>query len=125
MDLLEVFRDSDDLMELSSGSVLFEEGDTAEFMYVIVEGEVRLTLHGTEIASVSEGAIVGEMALLDRDARSATATAVTDCRLALIDLHSFKSLIQHTPDFALHVMNVLADRLRATSEALTERIPIN
>jgi CRP-like cAMP-binding protein len=40
-----------------------------------------------------------------------------------IDVHSFKSLIQYTPDFALHVMNVLADRLRRVNEALTAHAP--
>jgi CRP/FNR family cyclic AMP-dependent transcriptional regulator len=58
------------------------------------------------------------MALLDSDDRSATATAMTDCVLAPIDVHSFKMLIQHTPDFALHVMNVLADRLRLANEKI-------
>lgn len=119
MDLLEVFSDSADLVEFSAGSVLFEEGSEAEFMYVILKGEIRLTLHGQTIATADPGAIVGEMALLNSDVRSATATAMTDCLLVPIDVHSFKSLIQYTPDFALHVMNMLAERLRRVNEALS------
>lgn len=120
MDLLEVFKDSDDLVELAAGAVLFEEGDHADFMYVVVKGEISLSLHGSEIATVSPGSILGEMALVNSDARSATATALTDCALAPIDVHSFKLLIQHTPDFALHIMTVLADRLRRSNEALAD-----
>lgn len=123
MDLLEVFKDSDDLVEYSAGSVLFEEGSEAEFMYVVLEGEIELSLHAQKIATVTAGSIVGEMALLNSDVRSATATAMTDCHLVPIDLHSFKSLIQYTPDFALHVMNVLAGRLRRVNEALTGKSP--
>jgi len=119
MDLLEVFKDSDDLVEFSAGSVIFEEGSEAEFMYVVLEGEIELSLHGQQIAIAAPGAIVGEMALLNSDVRSATATALKDCHLVPIDLHSFKSLIQYTPDFALHVMNVLASRLRRVNEALS------
>jgi CRP-like cAMP-binding protein len=120
MDLLEVFKNSEDLVHLSSQAILFEEGSEADFMYVVIKGDVQLSLHGQEIATVSKGDIIGEMALLDSETRSATATAVTDCLLAPIDVHSFKLLIQHTPDFALHVMNELAKRLRLANETLTQ-----
>lgn len=119
MDLLEVFSDSTDLVHYPAQSVIFKEGGEAEFMYVVMQGEVSLSLHGQNIAVASPGAIIGEMALLDSDVRSATATAATDCSLVPIDIHSFKSLIQYTPDFALHVMSVLAQRLRRVNEALT------
>ena len=119
MDLLEVFKDSDDLIKLTSGSLLFKEGAAADFMYVIVEGDISLSLHGQYLATVAKGAIIGEMALLNSDPRSATATAATDCLLAPIDVHSFRLLIQHTPEFALHVMSLMAERLRQANEALT------
>lgn len=122
MDLLEVFKDSSDLVTYPAGSVIFEEGNDAEFMYVVIEGDVNLSLHGHTIAMVSPGAIVGEMALLDSSVRSATAIAASDCVLVPIDVHSFKSLIQYTPDFALHVMSVLANRLRRVNEALTGHV---
>jgi CRP-like cAMP-binding protein len=118
MDLLEVFENSDDHVNFPEGAVVFEEGSEGDYMYVLIEGKIRISLHNEAIAMVVPGEIVGEMALLNSDARSATATAITDCRLAPIDLHSFKLLIQHTPDFALHVMNVLADRLRLANETL-------
>lgn len=123
MDLLEVFKDSADLEKHQTGSVIFEEGTPGELMYVVLKGEVLLSLHQTEIAAVSSGAIIGEMALLNSDVRSATAKAVSDCELAPIDVHSFKLLIQHTPDFALHVMNVLAERLRQANEILARQLP--
>ena len=118
MNLLEIFEDSEDLLKFPAGTTIFKEGTEGDFMYVVVEGKIRLSLRNEYIAEESPGGIVGEMALLSSDDRSATATAVTDCLLAPIDLHSFKVLIQHTPDFALHVMNVLASRLRAANEQI-------
>ncbi len=118
MNLLEIFENSDDLLKFPAGSTIFEEGSAGDFMYVIVEGRIQLSLQNEFIGEESPGGIVGEMALLDSDKRSATATALSDCLLAPIDLHSFKLLIKHTPDFALHVMKVLANRLRLANEMI-------
>ncbi len=118
MNLLEIFENSGDMLKFPAGATIFKEGSVGDFMYVVMEGAIRLSLRNEFLAEVSAGGIVGEMALLDSDDRSATATAITDCLLAPIDLHSFKMLIQHTPDFALHVMNVLADRLRLANEKI-------
>ncbi len=122
MDLLEIFRDSSDLVKYPADSVIFEEGSTAEFMYVVIKGKITLSLHGKKIGAATPGAIVGEMALLDSQVRSATATAASDCELVPIDVNSFRSLIQYTPDFALHVLSVLADRLRRVNEALSGHV---
>ncbi len=120
MNLLEIFENSEDLIKYPAGSTIFEEGDEGDFMYVLMEGKIRLSLRNEFIADESPGEILGEMALLSSDKRSATATALSDCVLAPIDVHSFTVLIQHTPDFALHVMKVLADRLRLANEKIAQ-----
>jgi CRP-like cAMP-binding protein len=119
MDLLEVFEDSDDLVKFSDGTVIFENGAEGDFMYIVMKGEIQLTLKNKPLGKVLAGDILGEMALLDSSRRSATATAISDCVLVPIDQHSFKMLIQYRPEFALHVLNVLADRLRAKNEKAT------
>jgi CRP-like cAMP-binding protein len=58
------------------------------------------------------------MALINTDIRSATVTATSDCTLAVIDQASFQSLLRHVPDFSMHVMNVLADRLKSAYEMI-------
>ena len=118
MDLLEIFGKTGDVVEFPAGTAIFKQGTKGDFMYVIIEGAVELSLRDALIDEEGPGGIVGEMALLNSDSRSIDAIAKTDCLLAPIDLHSFKMLIQHTPDFALHVMNVLADRLRLANEKL-------
>lgn len=112
MDLLEVFKDSDDVMDFPVGSVIAVEGAEGNHMYVVMSGEVTISINDQLLATAHAGEIVGEMALINSNIRSATVTAKTDCRLALIDQASFDSLLRYVPDFSLHVMKVLADRLK-------------
>jgi CRP/FNR family cyclic AMP-dependent transcriptional regulator len=119
MDLLEVFKNTEDVVRYPAGSTVFTEGESGDLMYVLLKGELRISLRNEPVRTAIPGELVGEMALLKSTLRSATATAVTDSLLAPIDEHSFKLLIQHTPDFALHVMNELADRLRELTREFT------
>lgn len=118
MDLLEIFKDSDALEAYPAGATIIAEGSRGELMYVVVEGEVRVSLKDKLLAIVGKGDIVGEMALISPDLRSATVTAETDCRLAAIDRASFDSMLRHVPDFSMHVMNVLAGRLQTAYEMI-------
>jgi CRP-like cAMP-binding protein len=118
MDLLEIFDNSDDLVEFPAGTVIMAEGEEGSQMYVVMAGEVVISLKNRVLATALPGEIVGEMALINSDLRSATVTAKSDCRLALIDQSSFESLIRHVPDFTLHVMNVLAKRLETAFDLI-------
>jgi CRP-like cAMP-binding protein len=118
MNLLEVFKDSEDLLEYPAGTVVMEEGQEGDVIYVVMKGEVTISLKNKVLASAGPGEIVGEMALISSDMRSATVTARTDCVLAVIDQASFDSLLRHVPEFTLHIMNVLANRLEAAYEMI-------
>jgi CRP/FNR family cyclic AMP-dependent transcriptional regulator len=120
MDLLEVFKDSDDLVEYPAESVIFAEGMEGNYMYVVMDGEVSISLNDKTLATALPGEIVGEMALINSEIRSASVTANTDCVLALIDQSSFESLIRHVPEFTQHVMKVLADRLQVAYELIED-----
>jgi CRP/FNR family cyclic AMP-dependent transcriptional regulator len=118
MDLLEIFKDSKDLIAYPAGAVIIMEGKEGSHMYVVMKGETDISLKGRVIATASQGDIVGEMALINPAIRSATVTATSDCTLAVIDQASFQSLLRHVPDFSMHVMNVLADRLKNAYEMI-------
>jgi CRP/FNR family transcriptional regulator, cyclic AMP receptor protein len=111
LDLLEIFSDTSDLETFPAGTVILEEGTEGDLMYVVVEGEAAVSLRGKELAIARPGEIVGEMALINSELRSATVTAKTDCKLAAIDQASFESLLRHVPDFSKFVMTLLASRL--------------
>ena len=120
MDLLEIFKDFDALEAFPAGATIIEEGAEGNLMYVVVEGEVSVSIKSKILAIAGEGEIVGEMALISSDLRSATVTAKTDCRLAPIDQASFESMLRHVPDFSMHVMNVLASRLQNAYELIEQ-----
>ena len=95
-----------------AGEVIFEEGDSADCMYVISEGEVEISVAGHSIDVLGREGIFGEMALIANEPRSGRARARTDCRVVEIPEKRFVRLVHETPHFALEVMRVLATRLR-------------
>jgi len=109
---LELFRNEDRYDEFKQGYAIFKEGDLGAAMYVVMDGNVRLSINGKEVESVGPGGVLGEMALIDTAPRSATATAITDCKLVPVDLKRFTFLVQQTPHFSLQIMRVIVDRLR-------------
>ena len=120
MNLLEVFKDSEDVVVFPAGTVILTEGEEGNIMYVVLKGEVNISLKNKPLESAVPGDIVGEMALINSDIRSATATAKSDCQLVLIDQSSFNSLLRYVPDFSLHVMGVLTDRLQSAYEMIDD-----
>ena len=81
-------------------------------MYVVIEGEVEVYVGPTMVYVAGPGSVIGEMALIDQSPRSATTTARTDCRVAVVGLKRFEFLVQNTPYFSIQVMQIMADRLR-------------
>ena len=86
-------------------------------MYIVKEGEVDILVHGKTVETVGPGEILGEMALIDQNPRSATAVARTDCQLVPIDEKRFTFLVQQTPYFSIEVMRIMARRLRQMDAA--------
>jgi CRP/FNR family cyclic AMP-dependent transcriptional regulator len=117
MDLLELFRHDTAFQSIPAGQPVFLAGDPGRVMFVLVEGQADVLVGQEVVESVGPGAIFGEMALIDHAPRSATVIARTDCRLLPVDVERFDNLIQKTPDFARHVMKVMADRIRNMNDS--------
>jgi CRP/FNR family cyclic AMP-dependent transcriptional regulator len=115
-----LFRHDPQMVALAAGSSLFVEGDPSDFMYVLIKGRARVLLGDMVMDELEPGAIVGEMALIDHEPRSATVVAETDCEFACVDEKRFRFLVSETPGFALEVMHTLAQRLRGTNHLLTD-----
>ncbi|MDB5810368.1 MAG: putative transcriptional regulator, Crp/Fnr family [Betaproteobacteria bacterium] len=109
---IDLFRNEDDTRSFTTGQNIFSEGDAGDFMYVVIEGRVDLLVRGRLVEQLESGGVLGEMALLDKTPRSATAVAKADCKLVAIDERRFKFLVQQTPHFSLQSMRIIADRLR-------------
>lgn len=118
MNLAELFRHETDLQTLSAGESLFKEGEQGDLMYVLMSGTAEIIVHHKVVETAEAGTILGEMAMIDDHLRSATVVAKSDCKFLPIERKRFNFLIQQTPNFALHVMRVMANRLRKTDELL-------
>jgi len=98
------------------GTVIFSEGESGHEMYIIHEGKVKITKKiramETILAELDKGDFFGEMAILEKEARSATATAATDVKLLVIDEKTFETTIRTNPDVAIRIMRKMAERLR-------------
>lgn len=106
-----------DSRSFAEGEVIFHQGDAADVVYAVKEGQVSLRIGETEMETVGPKGLFGEMALIDDGPRSATAVAKTACQLVPIDRSRFEHLVSHWPGFALSVMKLLADRIRRKDPA--------
>jgi len=111
-----LFEHASDARPVAAGTTIFSAGDERDHMYAVLEGQVDIVVNGRVVETVESGGIFGEMALIDKEPRTATALARTDAKVVAVDERRFLFLIQQTPNFALHVMRVLSDRLRRMDE---------
>ena len=112
--------------DIGAGKTIFAENESSggifsagTKMYLLVEGDVGLSIARNEIGSVAPGEIFGEMASISRSPRSATAIAKTACRLYALDEKEVLAAIGKSPEFALMLMSIMISRLRETVSNLT------
>lgn len=115
------FSQPEDYLLYTAGQVIFEEGQIGEELFVLLEGEVVITIEGTPIDRLTAGSIFGEMALVDDNPRSATATADVDSKLLVVDATRFVELLRDHPDFGVKVMSIMSSRLRRLMEEEVRR----
>ncbi len=102
---------------------IFHEGEPGDVMYVVHAGSVDIRKQGprdtVQLATLSKGDLFGEMALIDRSPRSASANAGPQgAKLLAIDSAHFVYLVSQQPAFALVVLEAMALRLRSHNDKL-------
>ena len=95
-------------------AVIMREGEAGIFMYVVMDGAVRITSGEKIIEVVKSCGVFGEMALVDQSKRAASAAAASDCNLMSINRNDFLTLIKTNPAFGVSLLRALATRLRNT-----------
>ena len=113
--------------ELERGEVLFNEGDSGDRLYVVLDGKIKLgrtSGDGREnlLAVLGPGQMFGELSLFDPGPRSATATAVTDSRLESLGHAELQPWLVSRPDVARGLLFQLAHRLRRTNEVVADLV---
>lgn len=120
---------SDNRIRFEQGETIFKEGDEGDCMYVIVEGQVQIVRQSggkrVVFATLGEGEFFGEMAVLHRTARTATAVAVTDVVLITVQGSELGQFLVHRPDLGARMICTLTRRLEhTTNQVMDEKAKI-
>ena len=104
--------------DFAAGAHVIEEETSAKFgrMYVIVSGTAEARIADEPLGSLGPGDHFGEMSMLDGGPRSATVVATTDLSTMGMSSWNMRATLREHPDLAVHVIEVLASRLRAANE---------
>jgi CRP/FNR family transcriptional regulator, cyclic AMP receptor protein len=107
------------------GSTIFEKGDAGVGLIGVVSGSVKISVNSADgrdivLNIIRPGEVFGEIALLDGRARTANATAMSDCELIVIERREFIPFLRSEPDVTLKLMEILCSRLRKTSEQVQD-----
>ena len=128
-----VRREEEDSMKLGelgriyrSGETIIRQGEVGEHMYVIQSGRVEVVRESetrqVKLAELGEGDFFGEMALFDRDVRSATVRPLGEARVLTIDKKMFLRKIHEDPSLAFRVMEKMSQRIRELDEQVASRL---
>jgi len=98
------------------GTVIAREGERGIGLFLIVEGQCKISIGGKTKAKLGPGDFFGEVALLDGGPRTATVTAMTPVRLIGITGWVFRGLLMEHPSIALKTLEAVAGRLRSVSK---------
>jgi len=106
--------------DFAAGSVLFEEGQPGDYMYVVQSGEVEIRRQVGEtervLAVLPPGEFFGEMAILNGRPRSATAVVKSKARLLVIEGKTFEAMLRARPEIALRIIRSLTLRLENANQ---------
>jgi CRP-like cAMP-binding protein len=100
-----------DEVELPPGRVIAAQGDSADAFYVILDGTVRIERDGEILRDMRAGDFLGELAMLAKIPRTATATCLTACRLLVLGHREFNGLLAEYPSIQGAVLHALAERI--------------
>jgi len=114
MDLLIVAQIAKQL-SFHAGHTLFQYNDPGDALYILLEGQVEIrNAEGLRIGLIKPPQSFGEVALLDKSGRAATATCTDDCRMLMISSDDFQDILEDYPDLYKNIILILTKWLRET-----------
>ena len=106
------------------GELIIRQGDVGEHMYVIQEGSVEIFMEkgGKEVklAEKGQGDFIGEMAIFDRDLRSASVRALGVVRVLTVDKRNFLRRIHTDPSLAFRIVEAMSLQIRTLNDEVAQ-----
>jgi len=114
-----------EIVRFAPGEVIVQQGDPADAVYIITEGETEVWLHDAEgneikLAIMGPNSLFGETAVICKGRRTATVKAKDRVTTFKISANLFLDLVRQSPEIGMQVMTVLAQRVERTSNALLQ-----
>lgn len=124
-ELLTLAKELDEVRFLA-GQNIFKSGDKGDAMYVVESGKVEIFLEDNaqdhvQLGFAAAGEVFGELSLLSGEARSASARAMQNTKLIVVDQHDLHMLVSAHPAAALDMLAALSGRLRDSNRVVQER----
>ena len=112
---------------LKRGATLFSKGDPGNSLFAVISGTVKMSISSPEgrnaiLNLIGPGEVFGEMAVLSGQARSADATANSNCEMFVIDRRDFLPFVRNHPALAMKFIELLCERVRRTSDQVEQVI---
>lgn len=119
-----------DELKVPAGHTLFQAGDPGDSLFIVRVGQIELFIKDTAgqkivLHTAEPGDMFGELAMLDFGARTATALALTDSEVLVLDRDDLILLFQRKPEAALHMLASLSGLTRKADELLRTRVSRN
>jgi len=105
-----------------AGKIIMREGHYGVVLFAVLEGRVAIRIGDAVVEKVGPGGIFGEMSLVDRTPRLATAVAETDCALLAMSRHMFLHLVKRSPKFGASLLKAVGERAAFMASHRAERI---
>jgi len=110
-------------VKLAANEILFLAGDPGDGCFRVNEGLLKVSIvspTGAEriLAILGPGSIVGDMAMIDGRPRSASVSALRDCKLSFVSRSAFEAVAGKNPEIYKHLLSLLAARLRDTDQVV-------
>jgi CRP/FNR family cyclic AMP-dependent transcriptional regulator len=127
---LETLAAEVDQVIFKAGDTIFNESDKGDALYVVDSGSVRIWVLDEDVkpvtlAELKPGDFFGELAVLDRGARSTNATAIVDTELHRLSSDDFQDFLLKHPDVAIDVICEIGARMRQTNMLVSQRVTRN
>ncbi len=106
-------------------TMVFKEGDKGDALYIVKSGKINILKRNSAgidsiLVTLGKGAIIGDMAIIDEQPRSASVATVQDCTFLIITKDDFRNLLASVPEIAFQILKLTMERLRATNMHLKE-----